>query len=131
MSEKLELDRWVFEEMVYLLSINGRLTVKEAFAFVNEHARIRQIPKKGLEPIGIVYVFFGYKQDATRYRVENNIDKKEMVVANDWRFLEGRRARPVVIDLDSEWSFRNWNHENHVRARQQVNILESYYGSAG
>lgn len=129
MTKKLEVYRWQFELMVGLLMTKQDASFDTIWTFLSEHFQIIRLPQKGGE-MPVVYVFYGYKQDAVRYRIENNIDPKDMVLAREWRKLEGLRARPVIIDQGSKWSDLNWNHEFSIRTRQLVHELEVKYGSA-
>jgi hypothetical protein len=128
--EKLAVYRWQFDNFIEMMTAGNRTPFETVWAWANTHLEIIKIPQKGLGDIPNVYIFFGYKQDATRYRLEHNIAPKDMVIARDWGLLEGRRARPILIGQDSEWSKLNWNHEHSRKTRQMVHMLEAYYGSA-
>ncbi|ASR83368.1 hypothetical protein SEA_CATERPILLAR_78 [Arthrobacter phage Caterpillar] len=129
--EKLEIWQWQFEEMVGLLTATCRNDNKEAWdhiwAWSKEHFKIIQRPVL-IPEMPTKYVFFGYKQDATRYRLEHDIDPKDMILARDWKKLEGLRARIVRVNMDGEWSRLNWYHEHHYNARGVCNHIESMCG---
>jgi hypothetical protein len=132
-AEKLEIFQWQRDALTELFS-RKHDTYEEwlkAQRFLDAHFEVVKLEQKGGDDIPNVYVFFGYKQDATRYRLEHNIDPKDMVLAKDAEDkLQGLRARPIRVNQDSEWYFHNWQHRISMDARYRMAIMEAYYGTA-
>lgn len=122
---KLAVRRWQYDEIENILS--ATMSDEDAEKLVAEHFELAQIPARFPE-VPIVYVFFGYKQDAVHWRLENDVAMKDVVLARDWRKLEGRRGRPKPIYGNREWFRNNRNHEIVKEARQQIYNLEVIYG---
>ena len=130
--EKLEIARWQRDACTELFSSRYK-TYEEWLAmekFIDAHFEVEKLEQKGGEDIRNVYIFFGYKQDATRYRLEHDIDPRDMVNVKDTHMLVGRRARPIRVGLDSRWYWNNFHHHYSVEARHQAHILEALYGTA-
>ncbi|AXH44621.1 hypothetical protein SEA_MEDIUMFRY_77 [Arthrobacter phage MediumFry] len=132
MSEKLEIFRWQRDALTELFGRECK-TYEEWLArqqFLDAHFEVKHLEQQGGDDIKNVYVFFGYKQDATRYRLEHDIDPRDMVNVKDHHMLVGRRARPIRVGQNSEWYFHNFNHQFSIEARYQMSVMEAYYGTA-
>lgn len=132
MTEKLEIYRWQRDALTELFGRECK-TYEEWLdreRFIDAHFEVKQLEQKGGDDIKNVYVFFGYKQDATRYRLEHDIDPRDMVLVRNHDMLAGRRARPIRVHQDSEWYFHNFNHQHSIEARYNMAIMEALYGSA-
>jgi hypothetical protein len=129
--EKLEIQQWQRDALVELLGhkVSSHEEWQKMWAFIEAHFEVKKLAQEG-EDVKNIYVFFGYKQDATRYRLEHNIAPRDMVTANDAHLLTGLRARPIRVNQDSHWYWLNWSHRNSIEARYQMSVLEAYYGSA-
>lgn len=130
--EKLKISRWQRDACSELFS-NRAKTYEEWLdieRFVDAHFEVEQLEQRGGDEIKNVYVFFGYKQDATRYRLEHDIDPRDMVNVRDHHMLQGRRARPIRVGLDSKWYFHNFHHHHSVETRYMMSIMEAHYGTA-
>ena len=130
--EKLKIARWQRDACSELFSRRAK-TYEEWLAveqYIDTHFEVESLEQQGGDEIKNVYVFFGYKQDATRYRLEHNIDPRDMVNVKDYHMLQGRRARPIRVGLDSEWYFNNFHHHYSVEARYLMSIMEAHYGTA-
>ncbi|UTN92083.1 hypothetical protein SEA_DARBY_79 [Arthrobacter phage Darby] len=129
--DKLLIDQWQQDVLVDLLkrNINTLDEWKAMWRFIEAHFEVRKLEQKGWE-IKDVYVFFGYKKDAAKYRSLHGIDPRDMVVARNHEMLVGRRARPIRLGQDSEWYWLNWDHLYSIEARYQMAIMENLYGSA-
>ncbi|ALY09054.1 hypothetical protein GORDON_79 [Arthrobacter phage Gordon] len=129
--DKLLIDQWQQDVLVDLLkrNINTLDEWKTMWRFIEAHFEVRKLEQKGWE-IKDVYVFFGYKKDAAKYRSLHGIDPRDMVVARNHEMLVGRRARPIRLGQDSEWYWLNWDHLHSIEARYQMAIMENLYGSA-
>lgn len=124
--EKIEVSRWQFDGIIAALLNTDNFD--EIWTWAHRQMDIRKIPQRHGD-VPMLYVYFGYKKDANAWRIERGIRPRDVVTANDWAKLDGRRGRPVPIALDCEWSQINWNHENHQRARDVIYRLEAVYGS--
>ncbi|AYD87286.1 hypothetical protein SEA_TENNO_80 [Arthrobacter phage Tenno] len=128
---KIDIHQWQQDALVDVLKRN--ITTLEEWqnlwAFIRAHFQVIPLEKKG-EDIKDVYVFFGYKKDAAKYRAQHDIDPRDMVVARNHEMLEGRRARPIRLNEDSEWYWLNWDHMHSYEARYRMNEMESHYGTA-
>lgn len=131
---KLEVTQWQFEHFIDLMMGRRRRDEKDDKAFWDilwkwskAHMEIVKPPVKdaGLKTI---YVFFGYKQDATHYRLFWDIRPEDMILARDFDKLEGLRARIVRVNQDSEWSRLNWHHAISYKARDMCNHIEAMCG---
>ncbi|QFG08756.1 hypothetical protein PBI_INGRID_87 [Arthrobacter phage Ingrid] len=132
MTEKMTIARWQRDALTELFGRQAK-TFEEWQAtqhFLDAHFEIEKLEQKGGDEIKNVYVFFGYKQDATRYRLEHDIDPRDMVNVKDHHMLVGRRARPIPVNQDSKWYWLNWNHRHSIEARYEMGVMEAYYGSA-
>lgn len=130
--EKLEIFQWQRDALTELFGRECK-TFEEwqaRWRFIDAHFEVKKIDQLGGDDIKNVYVFFGYKQDATRYRLEHNIDPRDMVNVKDHHMLVGRRARPIRVNQDSEWYWLNWNHHMSIETRYQMAVMEAHYGSA-
>lgn len=127
--EKLIIDRWQHDELIDVLSCGGRDNFDGVWNHMRKTYEIRKLEQCGTD-VKNVYIFYGYKQDATIWGLMNDVSRKNILCASEWARMQGRRARPVIIGQDSEWSKLNWNHEFSRQTRQQVTVLEAYYGSA-
>jgi hypothetical protein len=131
-TEKLTIARWQRDALNELLGRQAK-TFEEwqnLQSFIDAHFEVEKLEQVGGDEIKNVYVFFGYKQDATHYRLEHDIDPRDMVNVKDVHMLVGRRARPIRVGLDSKWYWLNFNHHNSIEARYQMSVMEAYYGSA-
>ncbi|ASM62356.1 hypothetical protein SEA_NIGHTMARE_83 [Arthrobacter phage Nightmare] len=129
---KITIDQWQQDVLVDLLKRNVK-TLNEwqtMWAFIREHFEVRKLEQKGGDEIKDVYVFFGYKKDAAKWRSLHGIDPRDMVVARNAEMLVGRRARPIRLNQDSEWYWLNWDHLHSMDARYQMAIMEGLYGTA-
>lgn len=128
---KIDIHQWQRDALVDVLKRN--ITTLEEWqnlwAFIRAHFQVIPLEKKG-EDIKDVYVFFGYKKDAAKYRAQHDIDPRDMVVARNYEMLVGRRARPIRLNEDSEWYWLNWDHNHSVQARYEMAVMEAHYGSA-
>jgi hypothetical protein len=132
---KLEVERWQFEHFIDLMMgrrIRDADKDQKAFwdilwAWSKAHMEIVPPPVK-VPDLPTKYVFFGYKQDATHYRLEHDIDPKDMILARDFDKLEGLRARIIRVGQDSEWSRLNWHHSISYKARDMCNHIEAMVG---
>ncbi|UYL88273.1 hypothetical protein SEA_LILHUDDY_84 [Arthrobacter phage LilHuddy] len=132
MTEKLEIFQWQQDALVDLLyrKVDSFEGWQKMWRFIDEHFEVQKQEQVG-ENVKNVYVFFGYKQDAVRYRLEHDIDPRDMVNVKDaFDLLAGRRARPIRVNQDSKWCWLNWNHQMSVDARARMYALETLYGSA-
>lgn len=129
---KFEIFQWQHDALIDLLSrsVTSYEGWKDMWRFVGDHFEVAKQEQNG-EDVKNVYVFFGYKQDATRYRLEHDIDPRDMVNVKDaWNLLAGRRARPIRVNQESEWYYHNWNHHMSIEARARMQALETLYGTA-
>ncbi|QGZ17289.1 hypothetical protein SEA_GIANTSBANE_85 [Arthrobacter phage Giantsbane] len=132
MTEKLEIFQWQRDALTELFGRDAK-TFEEWQTkqhFIDAHFEVKKLEQKGGDEIKNVYVFFGYKQDATHYRLEHDIDPRDMVVVSSKHMLVNRRARPIRVGQDSEWYWLNWNHQHSIDARYYMSVMEAYYGSA-
>lgn len=131
MTEKLEVTQWQFEHFIELMMGRRHQNDKEfwdiLWAWSRAHMEIVR-PKVLDAGMRTIYVYFGYKQDATIYRLEHDIDPKDMILARDFDKLEGLRARIVRVGQDSEWSRLNWHHAISYKARDMCNHTEAMVG---
>jgi hypothetical protein len=134
-SEKLEVQQWQFEHFIDLMmGRRRREDDKDQKAFWDilwkwSRAHMEIVRPKVLDAgLPTKYVFFGYKQDATIYRLEHDISPKDMILARDFDQLEGLRARIVRVGQDSEWSRLNWHHAISYKARDMCNHIEAMVG---
>jgi hypothetical protein len=97
---------------------------------VHEVLEIRKKPQIGGEMETVYLDFGGDLASARAFATMYGIPRKQIVLARDVRKLEGRRCRIKPVNLDYPWSLLNWNHEIHLRARQEVYNSEARYGSA-
>ena len=132
--EKLEVDRWQFECFIEMMYDRRRRNGQEdkefwdmLWAWSRAHMTIRTPKVLDLE-LPTKYVFFGYKQDATRYRLENDIDPKDMILARDYEKLEGLHCRIVRVGQDSDWSRLNWHHAISYKTRDMCAHIEAMVG---
>ena len=130
--EKMTIARWQRDALNELFGrqSNSFEEWQDLQRFIDAHFEVEQLEQKGWGEIKNVYVFFGYKQDATRYRVEHDIDPRDMVNVKDHHMLVGRRARPIRVGMDSKWYWLNINHHHSIEARYQMGIMEALYGTA-
>ena len=131
MTEKMLIDQWQRDVLVELLGRQQKTFEdwQNMWRFIDAHFEVKPIEQHGGD-LKNVYVFFGYKQDATKYRLEHDIDPRDMVIAANHHMLQGRRARPIRVNEESEWYWLNWNHDHSIQSRYQMGVMESYYGSA-
>lgn len=127
----MEIFQWQHDALIDLLIRNCKTYEdwQNMWQFVGDNFEVRKMEQIG-QDVKAVYIFFGYKQDATRYRLEHNIDPRDMVLARNYDMLMGRRARPIRVNQDSEWYWHNWNHLMSINARYLMSTLEATYGSA-
>lgn len=132
MTETLVIHRWQRDALTELFGRECE-TFEDWQAkqrFLDEHFEVEKLEQKGGDDIKNVYIFFGYKKDANRYRLEHNIDPRDMVNVKDHHMLVGRRARPIRINQDSRWYWLNWNHYMSIETRYLMSVMEANYGSA-
>jgi hypothetical protein len=130
--EKMEIFQWQRDALTELFGRQAK-TFEEwqkTQQYIDHMFEVTKLEQKGGDDIKNVYVFFGYKQDATKYRLEHDIDPRDMVNVKDVDMLVGRRARPIRVGQDSQWYWLNWNHHWSIEARYQMSVMEAYYGSA-
>ncbi len=102
----------------------------EFFLQAKDTLEIRKLPQVGGE-LETIYVDFGGDLSTSReFSQTFSVPRKQIVLARDWRQLEGRRVRLKPVNQDYPWSLLNWNHSIHEKARDAVNYHEAYYGSA-
>jgi hypothetical protein len=61
--------------------------------------------------------------------MNGKISANDVVLARDWKRLEGRRARPKPVYGNKEWYRLNRDHDIVTNARRQIYNLESLYGT--
>jgi hypothetical protein len=95
-----------------------------------EHLEVRKLEQKGGE-LDTVYLDFGGDLSSARdFAQMYGVPRKDVILARDWRQLEGRRCRVKPVNQDYFWSLLNWNHVIHISARQVVYTHEAMYGTA-
>jgi len=132
MTEKMQICRWQRDAMTELFFRRSK-TYEEWLAveqYIDAHFQVEKLEQKGGDEIKNVYVYFGYKQDAVHYRLAHDIDPRDMVNVKDFHMLQGRRARPIRVGLQSKWYWLNFNHQMSVEARYLMAIMEAHYGTA-
>lgn len=129
--EKLEIFQWQHDALIDLLArkCTSHQDWQDMWAFVGDNFEVQKMIQTG-EDVKNVYVFFGYKQDATHYRLEHDIDPRDMVLVRNYDMLINRRARPIRVGQDSEWYWHNWNHHMSIEARYLMSVMENTYGTA-
>jgi hypothetical protein len=94
-----------------------------------EQLEIRKELQVG-EELDTLYIDFGGDLSSAReFAQMYSIPRKQIILARDWRQLEGRRVRVKPVNLDYFWSLLNWNHDIHRQARSVVYRHEAQYGS--
>jgi hypothetical protein len=129
--EKLEIYQWQFDALIDLLSRKAETHEdwQNIWNFVNDNFEVQKKEQIG-EDVKNVYVFFGTKIEAKKYRQDHGIDPRDMVHVTEHHMLTGRRARPIRVAQDSEWYWLNWNHHHSFETRYLMSVLEGHYGSA-
>lgn len=129
--DKLVIFQWQHDALIDLLSrrVTNYEGWQDMWAFVGANFEIQKIEQIE-EDVKNVYVYFGYTTDARKYRLEHDIDPRDMVLARNYDMLINRRARPIRVGQDSEWYYLNWNHHISIEARYLLSIMENKYGSA-
>lgn len=127
---KLHVNRWIFDSVIGdAIDIIEHDKMYEYYQGVQEVLEIRKKSKSGGE-LDTVYVdFSGTLDGALGFSKMYGVNRKSIVLARDWRKLEGIRARLKPVNLDYDWSLLNWNHPIHVDARNLVYRHEALYGS--
>lgn len=124
MSEKLILSRWQWDEITDVLIRSVPMHIQ---LWMDERFTIRTTPK-GAADVPVLYIFFGYKQELTRWRLEHGIAAKDTFLARDYAQMQGLRARPVPV-YDWGWMSNNIRHNIVLQAREEIYQLEARYGS--
>ena len=128
--EKLVVSRCIFDDII---GDHFRQNLGNDYEFLlkaQETLEIRKAPKT-IEGLDTVYMDFGGSLDTARaFSDMYGVPRKQIVLARDWRKLEGRRAYVKPVNQDYFWSLLNWNHKNHTDARTKVYQMEARNGSA-
>lgn len=123
---KVIINRWQWDQVSDALigSVPSHINV-----WMDERFKIKYAPNCTCRcDIRPLYIFFGYKQELTKWRLANDIAVKDTFLARDWRKMEGLIARPIPV-YDWGWMRNNVKHEIVLRAREGIYRLESMYGS--
>jgi hypothetical protein len=128
---KLRVNRWLFDAVIGdAINLIPHDQMLEYYNGVHEVLDIRKKAQIGGE-MDVVYLDFGGSlKSAREFSDMYSVPRKQIVLARDFRLLEGRRARIKPVNLDYDWSLLNWNHELHARARGEVYGAEARFGSA-
>jgi len=124
LNRKVILNRWQWDEISDILIGNVPGGIQN---YMDEHFKIKTVPTNGGD-IPVLYVYFGFKQELTKWRLKHGIAVKDTVLARDWQKMEGRMFKPVPV-YDWGWMRNNVKHEIVLRARDIIYRAEVTFGS--
>lgn len=122
---KVAIERWQYDEMELTLAAT------KSFYFAEKHMADHYTltgPSRACVDIPLKYLIFGYKQDAVKWRMENDVAIKDTVVAKDWKKLEGLQCRVKPIYANREWYRLNRYHDIVRGAQAELYEHERRYG---
>jgi hypothetical protein len=124
---KLTLHRWEWDTIADVL-IDKVPSYIQTWMDERFTIRTRNPYLQYVTEVPVHYIFFGFKQEMTKWRLKHGISPKDTTLARDWVKLQGLRARPIPV-YDWGWMRNNTRHEIALRARHEIYGLESRYGS--
>lgn len=123
---KVILHRWQWDTLVDTLIDSVPSHIQP---WMEERFTIRTAPCRLLnKDIPVHYIFFGFKQELTKWRLTNGISPKDTTLARDWPKLQGRRALPVPV-YEWDWMRNNIRHQITLQAREVIYEMEAKFGS--
>ena len=122
--DRIVLSRWQWDEITDILIGSVPVHIQ---LWMDERFTIKTVPTNGGD-IPVLYVFFGFKQELTKWRLANDISPKDTILARDWGKMEGRMFKPVPV-YDWGWMRNNVKHEIILRARDIIYRAEVTFGS--